>query len=52
VLFRSRYIFTVYALGVEKLDVPADATAALVGFMVNANTIDKASFTAHYGRKK
>jgi Raf kinase inhibitor-like YbhB/YbcL family protein len=47
-----RYVFTVYALGVDKLDVPADATAALVGFMVNANAIDRASFTSYYGRKK
>lgn len=47
-----RYVFTVYALGVEKLDVPADASAALVGYMINANDIAKASFTAHYGRRK
>ncbi|MDR3452382.1 MAG: YbhB/YbcL family Raf kinase inhibitor-like protein [Rhodoferax sp.] len=47
-----RYVFTVYALGTDKLDVPADATAALTGFMINGNTIAKASFTAHYGRPK
>jgi hypothetical protein len=47
-----RYVFTVYALGVEKLDVPADASAALVGYMINANSIGKSSFTARYGRKK
>ena len=34
-----------------KLDVPEDATAALVGFMINANRIGKASFTSQYGRK-
>lgn len=45
-----RYVFTVHALKTDKLDVPADATAALAGFMVNANTIAKASFTARYGR--
>lgn len=45
-----RYIFTVHALKVEKLDVPADATAALIGYMINANRIGKASFTAKYGR--
>ena len=45
-----RYIFTVHALKAEKIDVPADASAALVGFMVNANRIGKASFTAKYGR--
>ena len=47
-----RYVFTVYALKSDKLDIPADATAALAGFMVNANTIGKASFTAKYGRPK
>jgi Raf kinase inhibitor-like YbhB/YbcL family protein len=47
-----RYVFTVYALKVDKLEVPAEASAAYIGFMVNANTIGKASFTAHYGRKK
>jgi len=45
-----RYIFTVHALGVDKLEIPDDATAALAGFMVNANTLAKASFTATYGR--
>ncbi len=45
-----RYIFTVHALKVDKLDVPEDASAALVGFMINANRIGKASFTAKYGR--
>src|SRR5665647_684313 len=43
------YIFTVYALK-DKLEVPADATAALTGFMINANSLGKASFTARYGR--
>jgi Raf kinase inhibitor-like YbhB/YbcL family protein len=47
-----RYIFTVYALKTDKIDVPADATAALTGFMIHANTLGKASFTAKYGRKK
>ncbi|RZA06603.1 MAG: YbhB/YbcL family Raf kinase inhibitor-like protein [Moraxellaceae bacterium] len=45
-----RYIFTVYALKVEKLEVPTDATAALIGFMINTNRIDDATFTAKYGR--
>ena len=31
---------------------PADATAALAGFMINANQIGKATFTAKYGRAK
>jgi Raf kinase inhibitor-like YbhB/YbcL family protein len=45
-----RYIFTVYALKVAKLDVPATATAAYVGFNIHANMIGKATFTATYGR--
>jgi len=47
-----RYIFTVYALKTDKLDIPADATAAVAGFMTNGSTIAKASFTAKYGRAK
>jgi Raf kinase inhibitor-like YbhB/YbcL family protein len=47
-----RYVFTVHALKTDKIDVPADATAALAGFMINANTIAKASFTGKYGRPK
>jgi len=45
-----RYIFTVYALKVNKLDVPADASAALIGYMINANKLGSATFTARYGR--
>lgn len=47
-----RYVFTVHALKTDKLDIPADATAALAGFMINANAIGKATFTAKYGRPK
>jgi phosphatidylethanolamine-binding protein (PEBP) family uncharacterized protein len=42
----------VYALKVPKLDIPSDATAALAGFMINANLLGKASFVAKYGRPK
>ena len=45
-----RYVFTVFALKTDTLEIPADASAALAGFMVNANAIGKASFTAKYGR--
>ncbi len=44
------YYFTVYALKVDKLDLPANATASLAGFMINANAIDKAVITAFYSR--
>jgi hypothetical protein len=47
-----RYVFTLYALKVAKLDVPADANASLIGFMANANAIGKASLTGMYGRAK
>lgn len=47
-----RYIFTVHALKVEKLEIPTDATAALAGYMINANVLSKASFMATYGRTK
>ena len=45
-----RYIFTVHALSVSKLDMPDDATTAIGGFMINAATLAKASFTATYSR--
>jgi len=47
-----RYIFTIFALKTDKLDVPADATAALTGYMIRGNALGKASFTAKYGRHK
>jgi hypothetical protein len=46
-----RYIFTVHALKTEKLDLPADASAAMVGFMIHSNRLAQAQFTARYGRK-
>jgi len=45
-----RYIFTVYALKTAKLDVPSGSSAAMVGFMINANKLASASITARYGR--
>ncbi len=45
-----RYIFTLYALNTDKLDVPAGATAAYVGFNIHGHTVGKATFTAMYGR--
>lgn len=40
-----RYIITVKALGVEKLDLPANASGALAGFMTNMNKLDEATVT-------
>jgi Raf kinase inhibitor-like YbhB/YbcL family protein len=45
-----RYIFTVYALKSEKISVPDEASAAMVGLMIHANALAKASLTARYGR--
>jgi Raf kinase inhibitor-like YbhB/YbcL family protein len=45
-----RYVFTVYALNVDRIDADENAMPALVGFMINANKVGKASFTATYGR--
>ena len=44
------YHFTLHALKVPKLEIPAGASAALIGYMVNANSLGKASFTGLYGR--
>jgi hypothetical protein len=46
-----RYIFTVHALK-NKLEIPAGATAALTGYMINGNSLGKASFSAFYARPK
>lgn len=44
------YQFTVYALKVEHLAIPADATASMAGFMINQAAIGKAGLIARYGR--
>ncbi|WP_370675604.1 YbhB/YbcL family Raf kinase inhibitor-like protein [Pleomorphomonas sp. PLEO] len=43
-----RYIFKVTALKVEALDLPVETSAAMVGFMTNANALGSASITAVY----
>ncbi|MBL8573690.1 MAG: YbhB/YbcL family Raf kinase inhibitor-like protein [Hyphomicrobiaceae bacterium] len=45
-----RYVFTVHALKVERLELPADASAAMIGFMTRMNTLGTATLTATYGR--
>jgi hypothetical protein len=47
-----RYNFSLHALKVDKLDLPQGATASLAGFMINANSIGKATLTGKYGRTK
>lgn len=44
------YQFTLHALNVDKLDLKADAMPAMVGFMLNANSLGKATLTATYQR--
>jgi len=45
-----RYIFTVYALDIEKIDQAADARPELIGFFLNSHAIARASIMAYYGR--
>lgn len=45
-----RYQFTVWALPTKTLGVPDGASAAVVGFMLNANALGKATLTATYAR--
>ena len=44
------YKITIYALDTEKLDVTAKSDSALVGFMINAHTIEKSSIVSYYKR--
>ncbi|HZR47239.1 MAG TPA: kinase inhibitor [Candidatus Manganitrophaceae bacterium] len=44
------YIFTIHALKVDRLEVDPEASAAMVGFMTNSNSLGKATFTATYKR--
>jgi len=46
-----RYNFTLYALSVETLKLPPNATSSHAGFVVNLNTLAKTTLTAVYGRK-
>ncbi len=43
------YIFTIYAVDVDKLDADENATAAVVGFNLHFHTLAKASLTGVYG---
>ena len=45
-----RYNFTLHALKIEKLDLPATATSAFAGFMINANSIGNTTLTGYFGR--
>lgn len=45
-----RYTFTIYALKVAKLPVPADSSGAMVTSIAQDYVLGKAQFIAHYGR--
>ena len=45
-----RYIFTIFAVGVEQLPVNADTTAAVVGFQLHFNTLEKATLMGLFKR--
>jgi hypothetical protein len=44
------YIVTLFALDVDKLDVDAKATAAMIGFNLNTHMVEKVTLTGVYGR--
>jgi len=45
-----RYFFTVHALSVDKLNLDEKASPALVGFMLGAHTLAKATMVSYYQR--
>ncbi len=45
-----RYIFTLHALKVKKIDLESTATAAFAGFLINQNTLEKSQIEGIYGR--
>ena len=45
-----RYQFTVWALPTDTLEVPAEASCALVSFMLNGTSLAKATLTSTYVR--
>ncbi len=45
-----RYFFRLHALKVAKIELPANASAALIGFNVNGNTLAVAEIMALYSR--
>jgi Raf kinase inhibitor-like YbhB/YbcL family protein len=45
-----RYIFTIHALDIEKIDADSESSAALIGFNLHFHTLAKASITAIYER--
>lgn len=46
---KHNYVWTIHALKVEKLDVPAGATAPLTGFFINMNSLGSAKLDLFAG---
>lgn len=44
-----RYVFTVHALKVDRIDVDEGASGAMIGFHVHFNSLASASLTVQYG---
>jgi Raf kinase inhibitor-like YbhB/YbcL family protein len=44
-----RYVFTVHALGVDKLGIDSDVSPAVVGFNLTSNTLARGHIIATYG---
>ncbi|MFT6389780.1 MAG: Raf kinase inhibitor-like YbhB/YbcL family protein [Cellvibrionaceae bacterium] len=44
------YRFTVHALSIEKIELPEDASGALAGYIINANTIESTTIESLYKR--
>jgi Raf kinase inhibitor-like YbhB/YbcL family protein len=44
------YHFNIHALSVANINLPENASGALTGYMINANTIEKATLTPLYER--
>lgn len=45
-----RYFFTVHALNIDHLELNENASPALVGYMINAHSIAKATLVSYYSR--
>lgn len=45
-----RYIFTLHALKTPRIELPPDASAAHVGFMLHMNALAQTRLVATYGR--
>lgn len=45
-----RYVFTVHALKTARIDLPPDASAAMIGFMIHLNKLGSTSLQVTYGR--